>query len=226
MILLECSCLSTWIQFGLAFIGVIVSAIALIEACIVRKEVVSQQFKIKQQEEMAQFVYMLNIKVYYIQFRTYHSGAQDSLVDAYMNLKGMTTSLKDKKGDFIKYGDGLLSYVGESPIDSLTPYWGNPYLPTFVSKSITNIMSCINVSQDNNKSEHYVRVLNTGKEPWVPSKEIYLNSKSLNCTLNTFVHNVSSLITSCEKWYKKELKQKNYHLPSTIQIVGNNKKKK
>ncbi len=187
------------------FLSIVLSLVAIRATIRVHKEVALQKYKEKQQEAMSSLVYTLNTTIFHIKF--------GGVINKRMNFKGMKTALNER-GDFAKFRDENLSYIGISPLHSFSYYWGNSYLPPDVSTEINNFLKFVDGATNNISNGSHVTILNTGREPYVEeNKENYIG---LNCTWGEFVNVTSSLIGMIEKWYRNECNQKDFKILSCI----------
>lgn len=203
-IILDCDSLSTWIQFGLAILGVILSCFAIRATCKVHKEVALQQFKIKQQEEVAKLVAQINKYSFNLNF-LYSDGPE---YPQYYNVNfggviQINNTLKEKYPEFLERKIGISDALLFEPFEELSM---SAYLPASIAVQLNPF--CRNIWDEDNLTKEskiivYVLIDKTGEDPNREDKSYSIPANTFP-DWKTFVNKVDLLLKSVKVWYSKE----------------------
>lgn len=194
-IILDCDSLSTWIQFGLAIIGIILSCFAIRATCKVHKEVALQQFKIKQQEEVAKLVAQINKYSFNLDFGYLERPEYPQYFN--VNFGGViqiNSALKEKYPELLEKKIGI-SLLFE-PFEELSM---SAYLPASIAVQLRPFCPNIWDVDDLSKDEKYV-FIDKAEEP----RNLYRNPSNTFPDWKTFVNKIDLLLDSVRTWYSKE----------------------
>lgn len=211
MILLDCSCLSTcinldcnsistWIQFGLAILGLILSCFAIRATCKVHKEVALQQFKIKQQEEVAKLVAQINKYSFFLDFACSDRTEYPQYYN--VNLGGViqiNNRLKEEYSELLERKIAMSYALLFEPFEELSM---SAYLPASIAVRLRPF--CPNIWDETELStdDEYVYIDKSG--------EFYNSTRNPTNAFpdwKTFVKKVDQLLDSVRDWYSKENNQ-------------------
>lgn len=180
----------------LGFIGVKLSAISLKETANVRKEVTSQDFKLKQAKLMADLVNRINTYEFQIV-----SNYNYKSIFGTANLVGLT-KLSDSK--YIEYIDKEMpvSYSKDMIFDIFDGYDLNAYMPSSIAILLTQfsrdyIRELEDEQYDERKDHFYICNPNTIERHYI---EMY-NPDSIYANVPSLVNHIEKLLDEINEWF-------------------------
>lgn len=208
MILLDCSCLSTWIQFGLAIVSVILSCFAIRATCKVHKEVALQQFKIKQHEAVAQLIERINDYELLVCLKEYKDENM-KLVSVYcVNLLGFLRLDKELQDKYPQFCSG---FFGIAQSEMLELYRNNAYLPPQIAKAL----QLLELNVWNNTEIKMDKIgITIDRYPKTYEEHYTLPSHKYD-SWKSFIEKVDIVISSINDWFKDN----NYAEPNILSYL-------
>lgn len=202
----NCIDLSCWIQFGLAFLSVILSAVALIMTCKVKQSVVSQSYDVKQEELMAKLVSFLNTNLIRLDFVCEYDKTENHPVPS--NKVNFFFLGEDKGKTY--YDDAPIYITRYTNISWLDEYLYNPFMPKQVAKCLSSFIiqkqstdDCKELSSLLDKQG--ITVLQMGIGDLDDETDSLFDPKFKEIkTWIEFKNKACYLKKSIEKWYKKK----------------------
>lgn len=180
----------------LGFIGVKLSAISLKETANVRKEVTSQDFKLKQAKLMADLVNRINTYEFQIV-----SNYNYKSIFGTANLVGLT-ELSDSK--YIEYIDREMpiSYSKDMNFDIFDGYDLNAYMPSSIAILLTQfsrdyIRELEDEQYDERKDHFYICNPNTTGRNYI---KMY-NPDSIYANVPSLVNHIEKLLDEINEWF-------------------------
>lgn len=192
--------LTTFIGLVLAFISILLSYKGLMLTKEVKEDVALQQFKIKQQEVVANLVAQINEYCFYLDFRDYNSQKNKHVVYESVNLKGVDVVNNTIKKYYPEFQDckiGLSDSIQFEPFEKLSI---SAYMPTQIARYLRPF--CRNFWNETSvdKDGMLVTVIKFKKG----FEDSYRLPKDTFPDWKTFVKKVEELIDSIKEWYAKE----------------------
>lgn len=207
----------------LAFIGIFLSYKGLMVTNEVKEDIGIQQFKVKQQEEMAKIVNLINTTFYNICFKINTSDGSKTNAEANVNLLGIEALLKSSKYDFIRFDNCPVYYTGIYPFSKIYEENYSAYLPSSVSKNLSSLVRGFTKIDKINRNNNFVIVKGLfDNEDY--SNTFQENDYSLGYNLVFLQENVQNLIDSVKKWYESENYTTDVNFVSFIRLVSYTKK--
>ncbi len=232
MILLDCSCLSTcinldcnsistWIQFGLSLLGVVLSAIAILETCIVKRTVIRQKYDTEQELIMSKLVKALNKNLIRTDFICQHDKVLGHTVPA--SIVNFFFIANDKGKTY--YDNAPIYVTTNTNSNWIYDFLYNPYTPTEVAKALS---SFILLKQNSNGGvkfnslldEQGIVLLQMGTDGFSDNVDLLYDPKFNNITnWKEFKKSTRKLKKSIAKWYTKKGIKSKLNIISEINII-------
>jgi hypothetical protein len=183
----------------LAFISILLSYKGLIVTNEVKKDIGIQQFKIKQHEEVAKVIYLVNTCFYNLRF----IDEKGITTEANVNLVGINNLIKSKKIDFKQFDNCSVYYTGTFPFDKFNEEIFNVFMPSLISKALSSLLKgCIKIEKTD-WPNNCVIVTN----PFDKEDNLQLfqeNNYCLGYNWASMQEKVQGVIDSINAWYKTE----------------------
>lgn len=194
-------CINNWVQFVLALMGVVLSAVALIQTTRVRKTIAMQQFDRKQEEIMAELISSLNKKEFKIEF------VCDNDVGALApykskNVRFFTVAMDTKKSEY----DSAMIFVSTKASNKwIDEFIYNPYLPKQIAQCLSDFIITRDGESFELEQERFGNcvVLNTVNSDIDMEYLIYPNFEHITCW-NDYKKSANKVMLEIEKWYKEK----------------------
>ena len=208
-------------------IGLTVSIVCICRYCSLTNEVKEdigiQQFKVKQQEEMAKLVNLINTTFYNICFKINTSDGGKTNAEANVNLTGIEALLKSSKYDFKCFDNCPVFYTGIYPFNKIYEENFNAYLPSSVSKNLSSLVRGFTKIDKIKRNNNFVIVKGLFDNEDYPNT-FQENDYSLGYNWVLLQENVQNLIDSVKKWYESENYTTDVNFVSFIRLVSYTKK--
>ena len=202
----------------LAFISILLSYIGLLVTTEVKEDIGIQQFKIKQHEEVAKLMSVVNTSFYNLCF----NDGKEKKSEVNANLVGVEMLVRNEKYDFCCFNSCPIYYIGAFPFDKFNDYIYSAYLPASISKSLSSLVRGFTKINKINQKGEYVIVSNPFEKEDNPNR-FQENSYSLGYTWNSLHEKVQKIIDTINEWYKLETYTEDVNFVSFCRVVSYSK---
>lgn len=183
----------------LGFISVLLSAIAIIETCRVRKQVALHDYKIKQHETVSALVNRINTFSFLIDFRKDGESDTDNGMFHRINLVGIS---KLERKEYSKYNEISVSVSDSFYFEPASEFVGSAYLPQTIAAILQKFMR--QYPQKETTTDDFGKdfiFLRTGQ--YDESKKVIQQSEGIYADWNGFSAATEKLLQSITDWYKE-----------------------
>lgn len=192
--------ITTFVGIVLSFISILLSYKGLMLTKEVKEDVALQQFKIKQQEEVANLVAQINEYCFYLDFRDYNLQKNKYIIYESVSLGEVNivnNTIKENYPEFLDCKIGFADSIQFEPFEKLSI---SAYLPTQIAGYLRPF--CRNYWNETSVDKNGILVT------FDKLKEGFGNSYRLPIDTfpdwKTFVKKVEELVDSINEWYTKE----------------------
>lgn len=205
-IYIDCCDISAWIQFGLALLSVVLSAVALIMTCKVKQSVVNQSYDLNQEKLMSKLVSALNTKLLRVDFVC---KCDEDLNHPVPSNKANFVFLAESK-EKNNYDCAPIYITRYTNVSWIEDFLYDPFMPKEVAKCLSNF---IIQKQDTDEikrlstllDQQGIAILQMGFESLDDDTDSLFTPKFKEIkTWLEFKHKAGCLKKTIEKWYKKK----------------------